>query len=119
MKQYLSLRDAAAKEAEAYLTSPDMGARLSACLIYAYANLPMGQIQRTRFALGELNASLVAAGEQSLQFRAASAFSASMGTVLLHLPLPEEMPDAESFLPLLPPGGAVPLPCMCRPTISI
>ena len=42
----------AAKEAEAYLTSPDMGARFSACLIYAYANLPMGQIQRTRFALG-------------------------------------------------------------------
>ena len=24
--------------------------------------------------------------------------------VLLHLPLPEEMPPAESFLPLLPPG---------------
>ena len=44
--------EAAAKEAEAYLTSPDMGARFSACLIYAYANLPMGQIQRTRFALG-------------------------------------------------------------------
>ena len=26
------------------------------------------------------------------------------GTVLLHLPLPEEMPESESFLPLLPPG---------------
>ena len=42
----------AAKEVEPYLTSPDMAARLSAYLIYAYANLPMGQIQRTRFALG-------------------------------------------------------------------
>lgn len=94
----------AAKEVEPYLTSPDMAARLSAYLIYAYANLPMGQIQRTRFALEELNASLVAAGKQSPLFRAASAFSASMGTVLLHLPLPEEMPEAESFLPLLPPG---------------
>ena len=30
----------AVKEAEPYLTSSDMGARLSACLIYAYANLP-------------------------------------------------------------------------------
>lgn len=96
--------EAAAKEAEAYLTSPDMGARLSACMIYAYANLPMGKIQRTRFALGELNAALAAAGKQSPQFRAASAFGASMGTVLLHLPLPEEMPEAENFLPLLPPG---------------
>ena len=42
---------------------------------------------------GELNASLAAAGEKSSQFRAASAFSASMGMVLLHLPLPEKMPE--------------------------
>ena len=94
----------AAKKAEAYLTDPDMGARLSACLIYAYANLSIGQIPQARFALGELNASLAAAGEQSSRFRAASAFTASAGAVLLHLPLPEEMPEVESFLPLLPPG---------------
>ena len=96
--------DAAAKESELYLTSPDMGARLSACLIYAYSNLSIGQIPRAKFALGELNASLSAAGEQSTQFRAAAAFTASAGTVLLHLPLPEEMPEVESFLPSLPPG---------------
>ncbi len=94
----------AAKEAEAYLTSPDMGARLSACLLYAYANLSIGEIPRARFALGELNASLTAAGEQIPRFGAASAFVASAGAVLLHLPLPEEMPEAESFLPQLPPG---------------
>ena len=84
----------AAKEAEAYLTSPDMGARLSACLLYAYANLSLKRIQRAEFALGE----------QVSEFRAAAAFISFTGTVLLHLPLPEEMPRAESFLPLLPPG---------------
>lgn len=94
----------AARETEPCLTSSDMAARISACLIYAYANLPLGHIQRTRFALGELNASLAAAAEQSSQFEAASAFGASMGAVLLHLPLPEGVPEAESFLPLLPPG---------------
>lgn len=94
----------AAKEAEAYLTSSDMGARLSAFLIYAYANLSIGEIPRARFALGELSASLAAAGERSPQFRAAAAFIASTGAVLLHLPLPEEMPETDSFLPLLPPG---------------
>ena len=94
----------AAKEAEAYLTSPDMGARLSACLLYAYANLSLKRIQRAEFALGELNASLASAGEQVPEFRAAAAFISFTGTVLLHLPLPEEMPRAESFLPLLPPG---------------
>lgn len=95
---------AAAKETEPYLTSSDMGARLSACLIYAYSSLSIGQIPRARFALGELNASLTAAGAQSPQFRAASAFIASAGAVLLHLPLSEEMPEVESFLPLLPSG---------------
>ena len=94
----------AAKAAEPYLTSPDMGARLSACLSYAYANLSLAEISRARFALRELNASLVAAGKQVPHFRAAAAFVAFAGAVLLHLPLQEEMPEAESFLPLLPPG---------------
>lgn len=94
----------AAKETEDYLTSHDMGARLSACLIYAYANLSVGQIRRAKFALGELNAALSVAGEQSPQFQAASAFVAAAGAVLLHLPLPEGLPKIEGFLPLLPPG---------------
>ncbi len=94
----------AARAAEPYLTSADMAAWLSACLIYAYANLSIGEIPRARFALGELNASLAGAGALVPQFRAAAAFVASAGAVLLHLPLPEELPEAESFLPLLPPG---------------
>lgn len=94
----------AAGAAEPYLDSPDMGARLSACLIYAYANLSGGQIQRARFALEELNATLLAAGEQTPALRAAAAFVAAAGAVLLHLPLPEGLPDIQSFLPMLPPG---------------
>ena len=94
----------AAKEAEAYLTSHDMAARLSACLIYAYANLSLGRIPKARLALDELNASLNAAGKYSMEFKAASAFIASTGAVLLHLPLPDEKPEIESFLPLLEPG---------------
>lgn len=96
--------DEAAKEAEPYLTSSDMGARLSACLIYAYANLSVGQIPYARVALGELKDSLSADGEQAPAMQAASAFIAFTGAVLLHLPLPEHMPQVESFLPLLPEG---------------
>ena len=36
--------DRAAQEAELWLTSDNPGARLSACLIYAYANLSLGRI---------------------------------------------------------------------------
>ena len=96
--------EAAAKEAEVYLTSPDIGAKLSACVIYAYANLSLGRIPQARFALDELNADLAAAGKESPEFRAAAAFVASAGAVLLHLPMPDKLPEIESFLPLLPPG---------------
>ena len=95
--------EAAAQETEAYLISGDLGTRLSACLIYAYANLSLGRIQRAQFALGELNAAL-SQGEQSPEIRAASGFVAAAGAVLLHLPLPEGLPDVQCFLPLLPPG---------------
>ena len=54
--------------------------------------------------MGELNAAIASAGEESPQIRAASAFVASAGAVLLHLPLPKEMPDVDSFLPMLPQG---------------
>ncbi len=94
----------AARKAAAYLTSKDMGARLSACLIYAYANLSIGEIRLAKFALGELNAALIAAGKQSPQFQAASAFVAAAGAVLLHLPLPKGLQTTENFLPLLPMG---------------
>ena len=96
--------EAAVREAEAYLSSPDMGARFSASLLYAYANLPLGAIPQAKFALGQLIAFLSEAGEQSPQYQAASAFVASTGAVLLHLPMPEEMPEIETFLPLLPLG---------------
>lgn len=94
----------AAREVESYLTSPHLGLQLSACLIYAYANLSLGHIQQARFALAELNTALAAAGEQSPKLQAASAFAAAAGAVLLHLPLPRELPELQGFLPLLPPG---------------
>ncbi|OUQ60151.1 hypothetical protein B5E56_06865 [Flavonifractor sp. An112] len=94
----------AVREVQLYLTSPDMGARLSACVLYAYANLSIGQIQRARFALSEVNKALIAGSEKMPQLRAASAFVAAVAAVLLHLPLPESLPPTREFLPLLPPG---------------
>ena len=44
----------AAREAGVYLSHPDLSLRLSACLIYAYANLSIGQIQRSQRALAEV-----------------------------------------------------------------
>ena len=96
--------EASANAAERYLTSADMGSRLSACLLYTYANLSLGRIQRARFALQEMNTALTEAGKLSPAYQAGAAFVAAAGAVLLHLPLPEGLPEVQSFLPLLPPG---------------
>ena len=97
----------AAEEAELYLTHPEADIRLSACLIYAYANLSIGQIQLARHALMEVKAMSFADGDTAPETRAASAFIASAASVLLHLPLPAGMVPEEEVLPLLPPGGGV------------
>ena len=94
----------AARAAGAYLTGPDMGAQLSACLIYAYANLSLHQIQHARFALDEVQMFLTEGAEQTPQRKAAAAFVAATSAVLLHLPLPESLPSTQEFLPLLPTG---------------
>ena len=94
----------AMQETEGYLTAADGGIRLSACLLFAYACLSMGRIDHAQNALGEIRRTLASGGETDPAARATEAFVAFAAAVLLHLPLPEEMPPAESFLPLLPPG---------------
>lgn len=64
----------------------------------------MGNIRHARFALDEIKSSLGDSREKEPYIRAAKAFISFASAVLLHLPLPEEMPEAKDFLPLLPFG---------------
>ena len=95
----------AAQETEIYLSHPDPTLRLSACLIYAYANLSLGHIQRARYALKEVQNSL-SDGNRTMtpQLRAATVFIVTTAAVLLHLPLPQGMERLQSCIRLLPPG---------------
>ncbi len=102
---YFSGRAAeAVRETEIYLTSQNMYIRLSACLIYAYANLSIGEIQRARYALAEVKRMLGSGENVSPEMRAAESFINAAAAVLLHLPLPEELPPCKEFLPELPSG---------------
>lgn len=94
----------AAQEAELFLTCPDPALRLSACLIYGYANLTLGQIHLARYALTEIRNTLSVGGEKAPHLRAMEAFFAAAAAVLLHLPLPEGLPPLGDFLPQLPLG---------------
>ena len=90
--------------AEQHLGSDDLDTRLSACLICAYANLPLGRIDLARSSLEGARGVLAAASEENPQLRVAEAFIAQAASVLLHLPAPDNLPDAHEMLPLLPPG---------------
>ena len=94
----------AAQEAELYLIHPDQEIRLSACLLYTYANLSIGQIQRASCTLAQLSRKPEKGETMTPQLMAARAFVATTASVLLHLPLPEGLPPAIECLPLLPPG---------------
>lgn len=93
----------AAEQVKPYLSSSDAPIRLSACLIYTYASLPLGEIDSARLALKMLRQEASREGADPA-LRAASGFAGAAAAVLLHLPLPEELPPVGEFLPLLPPG---------------
>ena len=93
----------AAREAELYLSHPDPALRMSACLIYAYTNLAIGQIQRAQYTLAQVRSTL-AGRDMPPQLRASAVFIAATAAVLLHLPLPDEAKSLRECLRLLPPG---------------
>ena len=94
----------AMQDTEVYLASTDGAIRLSACWIFAYSCLTAGRIDHARHALQEIQNTLAANRKTAPPVRAIESFAAFAAAVLLHLPLPEEMPPMETFLPLLPPG---------------
>ncbi len=95
----------AAQEAELFLTSPDLSLRLSACLIYAYANLATDHIHRARFALAELENTLKTMDDSTpYPLRALASCVAKAAAVLLHLPVSGALQNVDSAIRLLPPG---------------
>ena len=96
--------DEAAQIAGTYLASDNFEIRLSACFICAYANLPLGHIDRARGALDGARSAIVQASAENPQLRAAEGFIAQAASVLLHLPAPADAPGAKDVMPLLPAG---------------
>ncbi len=89
---------------EPYLTSPDLDSRLSAYLLYIFASLSLGQYRRARYTLDALKEMLARGAKSNPNLRAAESFISTTAIVLLHLPLPKELPKIQDFLRTLPPG---------------
>ena len=105
-RDYFSGRpEETAKRAERYLADKNMALRLSACLLYAYANLSLGEIQKVRYALAEVRGMLSTVDEHvPSQLRASAVFVVTTAAVLLHLPLPQEVENLQENIRLLPSG---------------
>ena len=97
----------AAAAAEPFLQHEDVFVRLSACIIYGFANLPQGNTQSTRFALESIEELLKINDKDSApkETRAACHFAAYLTSVLLHKPLCAPFPP--ECLRYLPEGIAL------------
>ncbi len=95
--------ETAAAIAAPYLDSDEPALRLSACFICSYANLTLGDIQRARAALARVQQSQVAFATAP-ELSAAAVFIVTAASVLLHLPLPDALPDLSAAFKYLPPG---------------
>lgn len=94
----------AAKIAELYLSHDELSLRLSACLIDTYANLSIGQIQRAKHTLAQIQNTLTSQEQLPPQLQATAVFAITAASVLLHLPLPSGLISLKEHLRLLPPG---------------
>ncbi len=90
---------------EKYLTNDDIALRLSACFIYAYANLALDRIVHARQALQQVQKTTENIDDSTpLPYKALAVSIATGASILLHLPLPENLPPMKRFVHILPPG---------------
>lgn len=92
---------------EPYLASEDTVLRLSACLVYAYANLATDKIYLARHALSEMEETFANINKNESsppELRAMSAFVSSTAAVLLHMPLKSETAFSAESMMHLPEG---------------
>ncbi len=103
---YFSGRSEQASEiAEGYLNHEDLALRLSACWIYAYANLALDRIPRARRAMNQVQLALEQVDADTPPLYKALAVCISTGaSVLLHLPLPKILSPLKQYIHILPPG---------------
>ncbi len=95
----------ASELAEPYLIHEDISLRLSACWIYAYANLALDRIPMARSAIGVVHQTLEAMDESTSPRDKALAVCVSTGaSVLLHLPLPKILSPLKQYIHMMPAG---------------
>ncbi len=91
--------------AMAYLTHEDVAVRVSACWLFAYANLALDRIPKARQAMDVINELVGSINDDTPIRDKALAICVSTGaSVLLHLPLPKILSPLKTYIHMMPPG---------------
>ncbi len=91
--------------AEMYLTHEDVALRVSACWIFAYANLALDRIQKSKRAMEVLQALVASVNDETpLRDKALITCCSTGASVLLHLPLPKILSPLKTYIHMMPPG---------------
>ncbi len=103
---YFSGHSAKASEiTEPYLKHNDLALRLSACWIYAYANLTLGNAEKTKIAMAQVKNAEQSIDETTPELYKALTVCISTGaSVLLHLPLPKILTPLKRYVHIMPAG---------------
>ncbi len=95
----------ASELAEPYLTHREIALRVSACWIFAYANLSLNRIPKAKLAMGVMQQMVNAMDEATPVLDRALITCCSTGAaVLLHLPLPKILTPLKTYIHIMPPG---------------
>ncbi len=91
--------------AEPYLMHEDIALRISACWLYAYANIVLGDMNKTKQAMDIVQLLVASMNDETPMREKAYAVCVSTGaSVLLHLPLPKILTPLKKYIHMMPPG---------------
>ncbi len=90
---------------KAYTEHEEITIRLSACILYCFSNLTLGEIEEAKKSVGLMKNCLREAftDNMDMETKACCVFAMNMSTVLLHITA-EELPKLEDYIKYLPMG---------------
>lgn len=90
---------------EPYLTHDDAALRLSACWLFAYANLSLDRIPKAHIAMTVISKMVADINDETpLRDKALTICVSTGASVLLHLPLPKILAPLKDYIHMMSPG---------------
>lgn len=102
---FMGEADACSRMSDLYLSSQRLELRLSACILSAFSNLTLGNIDITKQRLNEIGkyVQMDISDKSSRECYASCIFAGYLGSVLLHWPT-DGLPDMKHYIKYLPQG---------------